>query len=178
MTSEITVDGDTMTTADRGYGPNGAVVWGAGESASYTWTRADDWASVERKPGGLALITFANPDDDKPVDGGRIFVHYTGWTADGNKFDSSIDKGQPWPLTWPVSEVRVIEGWKQGFDGVTKGTVRKLVIPPDLAYGANGVPRAGIGPNATLYFNTEIITVQAPPPPPEQEAEGPEAGQD
>jgi hypothetical protein len=180
MTSEIAVDGDRMTTADRGFGADGSVVWGAGESASYNWTKTEDWASVERREGGLALITFTNPDDDKPVDGGRIFVHYTGWTVDGNKFDSSIDKGQPWPLQWPVSQVRVIEGWKQGFDGVTKGTVRKIVIPPDLAYGANGVPRAGIGPNATLYFNTEVITVQAPPPAPEDTPAGPEAeaGQD
>jgi hypothetical protein len=174
MTSEIAVMGDTMTTADRGYGADGTVVWGAGESASYEWTRADDWATVERKEGGLALITLANPDDDAPVDGGRVFVHYTGWTADGNKFDSSIDKGQPWPLTWPVSEMRVIAGWQQGFDGITKGTVRKLVIPAELAYGANGVPRAGIGPNATLYFNTEVITVQAPPPAPGEDDAGPQ----
>ncbi len=179
MTSEITVNGSTMTTADRGYGANGAVVWGAGESASYSWTRAEDWAEVERRNGGLALITFTNPDDDAPVDGGRVFVHYTGWTADGNKFDSSVDKGQPWPLTWPVSEMRVIAGWQQGFDGITKGTVRKLIIPADLAYGANGVPRANIGPNATLYFNTEVLSVQAPPPAPEAPDAGPsEDGQD
>lgn len=174
MTSEITVSGDKMTTADRGYGADGKVVWGAGESGAYEWTRADNWAEVERREGGLALITFTNPDDDAPVDGGRVFVHYTGWTADGNKFDSSVDKGQPWPLTWPVSEMRVIAGWQQGFDGITKGTFRKLIIPADLAYGAGGVPRAGIGPNATLYFNTEVITVQAPPPAPE--AAGGESG--
>lgn len=174
MTSEITVDGDRMTTADRGYGPDGSIVWGAGASGSYTWTRAEDWANVERRPGGLATITFVNPDDDAPVDGGRVFVHYTGWTADGNKFDSSVDKGQPWPLTWPVSEQRVIEGWKQGFDNVHKGTVRKLIIPPALAYGAAGVPRANIGPDAVLYFNTEVITIQAPAPDvngPEQQGE-------
>ena len=174
MTSEITVNGGTMTTADRGYGANGGVVWGAGESASYNWTRTDSWINVQCREGGLALIDFANPDDDKPVDGGRVFVHYTGWTADGNKFDSSVDKGQPWPLTWPVSEMRVIAGWQQGFDGITKGTFRKLIIPADLAYGAGGVPRAGIGPNATLYFNTEVITVQAPPPAPD--AAGGESG--
>ncbi len=165
MTSEIMVSGDTMSTADRGYGADGAIVWGAGEDGHYSWTRTEVPFETQRLEGGLALIDFARPLDDVPEKGGRVYVHYTGWTADGHKFDSSRDKGQPWPLTWPVSEMRVIAGWQEGFDGVMKGTVRKLIIPAGMAYGERGVPRAGIAPGATLYFDTEIIAVQAPPPP-------------
>lgn len=175
MTSQIMVSGDAMTTADRGFDADGSIAWGAGEDGSYSWARTDVPFKVSHLDGGLALIDFANPQDDVPEKGGRVYVHYTGWTADGHKFDSSRDKGQPWPLTWPVSEMRVIPGWQQGFDGIMKGTVRKLIIPAGMAYGERGVPRAGIAPNATLYFNTEIIAVQAPPPPapePEQAPAG------
>jgi len=168
MTSEIAVSGGTMTTADRGYSASGDVIWGSDNTGSYKWNKSENWAQVDRLPGGLGLITLTNPDDDAPIAGGKIFVHYTGWTADGNKFDSSRDKGQPWPLKWPVSENNVIDGWKRAYDGVRKGTVRKIVIPPALAYREQGVPRAKIGPNATLYFNSEIITIQSPPPPPQQ----------
>ncbi len=176
MTSEIMVSGDSMTTADRGYAADGLVVWGAEEDGHYSWTRTETPFKVQRLNGGLALIDFANPQDDVPEKGGRVYVHYTGWTADGHKFDSSRDKGQPWPLTWPVSEMRVIPGWQQGFDGVMKGTVRKLVIPAGMAYGERGVPRAGIAPGATLYFDTEIIAVQAPPPPPPAEPDADKPG--
>lgn len=170
MTSTITVAGETMQTADLGYAADGSVVWGAGEDATYEWTRTEPWAKVEKRQGGLALINLAAGSGEAPVNGGRVFVHYTGWTAEGNKFDSSRDKGQPWPLTWPVSEMRVIDGWKQGFDGILQGTVRKLIIPAALAYGDRGVPRANIGPNATLYFDAEVMAVQAPEPAPEGEA--------
>jgi hypothetical protein len=170
MTSEISVSGDSMRTADRGIAADGAVVWGSGDDAAYTWSRTKPWAKLEKRDGGLAILDLYHAEDDKPEAGGRVYVHYTGWTADGNKFDSSRDKGQPWPLTWPVSEMRVIDGWKQGFDGIMKGTVRKLVIPAALAYGERGVPRAGIGPNANLYFDAEVIAVQPPPPPPAEEA--------
>ncbi len=170
MTSEITLSGDTLRTADRGYNAAGDVVWGSGDTGAYSWSRSEPWAKVERRPGGLALINLNSPDGESPEDGDRVFVHYTGWTADGGKFDSSRDKGQPWPLTWPVSEMRVIDGWKQGFDGVVDGSVRKFVIPAGLAYGENGVPRAGIGPNATLYFDTEVMAVQSAPEPESDEA--------
>lgn len=169
MTSEIALIGDSMRTADRGFAPDGSVAWGAGGDTSYTWTRTKPWATVDRRDGGLILIDLHRPEGDHPVDGGRVYVHYTGWTVDGNKFDSSRDRGQPWPLTWPVSEMRVIEGWKMGFDGIMQGTVRKLVIPAALAYGERGVPRSGIGPDATLYFDAEVIAVQAPPPAPDGE---------
>lgn len=164
MTSEIVVSGDSMRTADRGYAPDGSIAWGAGDDASYEWTRAESWATVDRRPGGLAIINLATPEGEEPVDGGRVYVHYAGWTADGNKFDASRDKGQPWPLTWPIEQMRVIDGWKQGLGGIANGTIRKLVIPPALAYGEAGVPRAGIAPNATLYFDVEVVAVQAPPP--------------
>ncbi|USN99171.1 MAG: FKBP-type peptidyl-prolyl cis-trans isomerase [Phycisphaeraceae bacterium] len=177
MTSDIMVSGDTMKTADRGYAADGSVVWGAGSDATYNWSRTECPFTVVRHDGGLATIDLAHPEDDQPETGGRVYVHYTGWTADGHKFDSSRDKGQPWPLQWPVSQMRVIAGWQQGFDGVMKGTVRKLIIPSSMAYGAQGVARAGIGPSATLYFDTEVIAIQAPPPPPE-EAPAPDAPED
>lgn len=163
MTSSMTLAGDTLTTADRGYGPDGSVVWGAGESGEYTFRRESaSHIEVDRRDDGLIIMDLISPETgDAPQDGDTMYVHYTGWTVDANKFDSSYDRNRPWAVTYPPD--RVIDGWKRGFGDVRTGTFRKLVIPSQLAYGAQGVPRSGIPANATLYFHTEIMAVQSPP---------------
>lgn len=90
------------------------------------------------------------------AEGQTVHVHYTGWLADGTKFDSSHDRGQP--LSFALGARRVIPGWEQGVAGMKEGGKRKLTIPPHLAYGERGFPGA-IPPNATLTFEVELVKV-------------------
>lgn len=86
-----------------------------------------------------------------------VSVHYTGWLADGTKFQSSYDSGQPFHFA--IGAHQVIAGWDEGVKGMRVGGRRKLTIPPDLAYGSQG-RGALIPPNATLVFEVELISVE------------------
>ncbi len=92
--------------------------------------------------------------------GDRISVHYTGsLLANGKKFDSSLDRGQPFDLM--LGRGMVIPGWDEGLVGMKKGGKRKLTIPPAKGYGARGAGGV-IPPNATLVFDVEMVEIQAP----------------
>lgn len=95
-------------------------------------------------------------DGAAAVKGKTVSVHYTGWLTDGKKFDSSLDRGQP--FQFPLGGGRVIPGWEQGVEGMKVGGKRKLTIPPDLGYGASGAGGV-IPPNATLVFEVELLSV-------------------
>jgi FKBP-type peptidyl-prolyl cis-trans isomerase FkpA len=85
-------------------------------------------------------------------------VHYTGWFTNGKKFDSSVDRGEPFTVT-PLGSAPVIKGWNEGIIGMKVGGKRQLRIPPDLAYGERGYP--GVIPaNSTLIFDVELLGVQ------------------
>ncbi|MBX4211181.1 MAG: FKBP-type peptidyl-prolyl cis-trans isomerase [Candidatus Yanofskybacteria bacterium] len=91
--------------------------------------------------------------------GQAVTVHYTGWLTNGQKFDSSVDRGQP--FSFILGGGMVIPGWDQGLVGMKVGGKRKLTIPPDLAYGPRGAGGV-IPPNATLVFEVDLLGVQAP----------------
>ena len=88
--------------------------------------------------------------------GSKVSVHYTGWLTDGSKFDSSVDRGQP--FDFQLGGGMVIQGWDQGVVGMKVGGKRKLTIPPEMGYGANGFPPV-IPPNSTLIFEVELLAV-------------------
>lgn len=88
--------------------------------------------------------------------GDTVSVHYTGYLEDGTKFDSSVDRGTPFEFT--LGENAVIQGWEIGVLGMKVGEVRRLVIPPQFAYGPNGYPPV-IPENATLAFEVELLAI-------------------
>lgn len=94
--------------------------------------------------------------------GDSVTVHYSGYLDNGTKFDSSVDRGQPY--TFALGQGAVIPGWDEGVAGMKVGGKRKLVIPPDLAYGAGGAGGGVIPPNATLTFDVELLAVNSAQP--------------
>ena len=102
----------------------------------------------------LIVGTGAEAGPDK-----RVQVHYTGWLIDGTKFDSSVDRGEP--FTFTIGAREVIRGWDLGVTGMRVGGKRKLVVPPHLGYGPRGAGKA-IPPNATLVFEIELLGFAGP----------------
>lgn len=110
---------------------------------------------------GLEIITLEEGSGDKPNSGDIVQVHYVGTLEDGTKFDSSRDRGEP--IAFPLGRGAVIPGWDEGIATLNKGGKAKLVIPPDLAYGAAGAGGV-IPPNATLHFEVELVDFEEGPP--------------
>jgi FKBP-type peptidyl-prolyl cis-trans isomerase FkpA len=86
--------------------------------------------------------------------GQTAIVHYTGWLEDGTKFDSSLDRNDP--FSFPIQRNYVIKGWDEGVIGMKEGGKRRLTVPPHLGYGAQGAGGV-IPPNATLIFEVELL---------------------
>ena len=105
---------------------------------------------------GLQYVVIAEGDGAQPQTGQRVFVHYVGTLEDGTKFDSSRDRGRPFDFT--IGQGQVIKGWDEGVGMMKVGDRRKLIIPPELGYGARGAGGV-IPPNATLIFDVELLRI-------------------
>ncbi len=107
---------------------------------------------------GLQIEDIVVGSGSSPKKGQTVVVHYSGWLTDGKKFDSSVDRGQPFEFKIGVGQV--IEGWDQGVLTMKVGGKRRLVIPPELAYGNRDVGDGLIPANSTLVFEVELLKLK------------------
>ncbi len=161
--------GSTGQSATTGSGGSSTKVTSGGASTEVGATvqpggtsdlmKTDKTMDVALPDGGRATLRYS----DLKVGDGSIAgagmtadVNYTGWLTDGTKFDSSLDRGQTFPVHIGEMPPQVILGWDQGLRGMRVGGKRRLVIPPELAYGERGAGGV-IPPNATLVFEVELV---------------------
>jgi len=118
-------------------------------------------SKMKTTPSGLQYEDTVEGTGASPKTGQTCVMHYTGWLfenkAKGKKFDSSLDRGQP--FEFPIGQGRVIQGWDEGVATMKVGGKRTLVIPPSIGYGTRGAGGV-IPPNATLLFEVELLGVK------------------
>jgi FKBP-type peptidyl-prolyl cis-trans isomerase FkpA len=154
----------------------GATTDAATTDTTATETQPAQAQPVEAAPAGPAPVTHAGPQlltedlrkgfGDVAHSGMILTVHYTGWLYEpgalgyrGKKFDSSRDRGQPFQFM--LGAGRVIKGWEVGIVGMQVGGLRRLVIPPEMAYGSRNVGDGLIPPDSTLVFEVELLGVES-----------------
>jgi len=127
----------------------------------YTMTNNSDAQNLITTASGLQYIEQVVGSGNAAEVGNNVVVHYTGWLYSngerGNKFDSSVDRGQT--FSFPLGAGHVIKGWDEGVAGMKKGGKRTLFIPAALGYGARGAGDV-IPPNSTLMFEIELIEIK------------------
>lgn len=112
--------------------------------------------NATQSQSGLIIVEVQPGTGKEAQAGNAVSVHYTGYLTDGTQFDSSIGSE---PITFALGVGQVIEGWDEGISGMQVGQKRRLIIPPELGYGARGAGGV-IPPNATLVFDVELMDVQ------------------
>jgi FKBP-type peptidyl-prolyl cis-trans isomerase FkpA len=143
------------TTDTKSTAPAPAAESAPAVSPAATGTESMPLQKIELAPGNGAEIKS----------GQTALVHYTGWLYDaaspenkGKKFDSSVDRNEP--FEFPVGAGMVIKGWDEGVVGMKVGSKRRLVIPPDMGYGARGAGGGLIPGGATLVFDVELVEIR------------------
>ncbi len=126
----------------------------AGAPAAPAEVQASDYVVTD---SGLKYYDLEVGDGPSPAQGQTAVVHYTGWLEDGTKFDSSLDRGQP--FSFVLGTGGVIKGWDEGVATMKVGGQRQMVIPPELGYGERGAGNV-IPPGATLIFEVELLEIQ------------------
>lgn len=121
---------------------------------SSTNNENNSMTSAQTLDNGLIIEDLEVGSGEEIQSGDELVMHYTGTFENGEVFDSSVERGQPFPVTIGVGQV--IPGWDQGIPGMKVGGKRKLTIPPALAYGEQGIPGA-IPPSSTLIFEVEAL---------------------
>lgn len=124
---------------------------------SPTVTQGSTAATMKKTPSGLQYEDLVAGSGNTPSPGKQVTVHYTGWLTNGTKFDSSLDSNQP--FTFTIGKGEVVPGWDEGVMTMKIGGKRKLVIPPELGYGAAGAGGV-IPPNATLVFEVILLDIR------------------
>ncbi|MBI5473182.1 MAG: FKBP-type peptidyl-prolyl cis-trans isomerase [Ignavibacteriae bacterium] len=112
---------------------------------------------VQTTKSGLQYVEILEGAGTSPESGNKVTVHYTGYLVNGKKFDSSVDRKQP--FTFVIGYGQVIKGWDEGVASMKVGGKRKLIIPPALGYGKQGAGGV-IPPNSDLIFDVELISTK------------------
>jgi peptidylprolyl isomerase len=105
---------------------------------------------------GLKYVDLSEGKGEEVREGDKVLVHYTGWLKNGKKFDSSLDRRQPFEVA-PVGKAAVIKGWNEGLIGMKDGGRRQLIIPPELGYGDRTA--GDIPPNSELIFEIKVMNI-------------------
>lgn len=113
---------------------------------------------MTRLESGVYILDTTPGGGEVALDTSTVLVHFTGWLKNGSMFDTTKWGEDSPPLLVKLDNPLLIEGWQVGIPGMREGGVRKLVIPPELAYGSTGKPPL-IHPNATLIFEVELLEV-------------------
>lgn len=164
MDSTLSISADALGIADRGYDGSGKIVWGPAAGAIDQYVKIPMPVTIftpdPANPDLFAIDFTKNLEGMKSTSGMQISVHYTGYLDDSKVFDSSWQRGQPFPYR---DGQPIIEGWTKMMTGVQKGLTRRLVIPTRFAYGAQGGRM--VPPNNDVYFDVEVMSVSIPEPP-------------
>jgi len=131
------------------------VAMSALAAAQQTGGKVDE--KVVTTKSGLKYVDLVVGTGAEAKNGQTVRVHYTGWLKDGKKFDSSVDRGQPFEFA--LGRGQVIKGWDEGVAGMKVGGKRRLIIPSDLGYGSRGAAGV-IPPNAELTFEVELLGIK------------------
>jgi len=111
----------------------------------------------ESIPSDLKIEIMQQGEGEEVKNNDTLTVHYSGYLEDGTKFDSSLDRGEP--FVFQIGQGRVIQGWEKGLLGMKVGEKRKITIPPEMGYGSSGAGNV-IPPNATLIFEVELLGIE------------------
>ncbi len=159
ITSDMEISPAALKIADRGLAADGSVVWGPAKGEWMTFERASTGVSTSRLGDGLIVINYpSNIRSDRVAKNNDLVVaHYIGSIGDGTAFDTSFERGSPFRYNF---DGPMLDGWKRAMGDVRVGMKRKLIIPGAMGWKDKGYPRKGIGPNATLFFQIEILDIQ------------------
>ncbi|MBY0114282.1 MAG: FKBP-type peptidyl-prolyl cis-trans isomerase [Phycisphaerales bacterium] len=165
MTSEVEFGTNKFITADRGFDEKGNIVWGVQATDKQSFARFEPPVKTWTADGNVFVIEYRRGNDQLVCQNSdAITVHYLGFLNNGFRFDSSLDRTPPNPLSFYVNTQQVIPGFVQALLGANTGTVRRVYIPWEQAYGKYGNIRNRIPPYSDLYFDFEVMRLRRPDP--------------
>lgn len=164
MTSEFTLNGDSLMTSDRGLDANGKVVWGSGEGKGYEFRRYTPEVQVQKLDSGVIRVNYGGGVGEEIAKGSRVGMHTVGSLMSGLVFENSRERNQL--VAFRLGQDMPIAGFTEGTESIKKGERFKLIIPADKAFGPQGNPRFKVPGNAWLAYDIEVLTVEAAQPEP------------